>query len=292
MRRLSTAKILIQLLLLVAIWKDASAFKPTSRAVLPTTTKTTSSNSALDTALLVRGGGADVAQLVDLAYEWAVGLGAPAALVAGAVIATLYESMSSGHLDIEPKDKSWVKMAKKMTRLLLVTAFILQIVCIFCTTILGTHLMSQPPFGNSKAETPLQYVKEHFEFEYLTSRIAFLQGLLTWLGAIALEHMIPKSDYETPARRNMEVLISSSLATLIIMMLSFYNGHMNFYANYFEMLCRYAKVTWARYVLIWPPRPLTILALPCAGTAVLYFFKVMFDLGEPKVVSKSPKKAQ
>ena len=230
----------------------------------------------------LRGGGVDTSALVNQAYGWGTNLGAPAALVAGAVIATLYENMSSGSLDIEKHDKPWVNIAKKTTRLLLLSAFISQIVCIFCTTILGTHLLSQPLLETS-ATTALEYLRENYEFEYLTSRISFTQGLLTWLAAIALEHAIPQNLHENEARRRMDLLVASSLVTLIFAMLSFYNGHVTFYKNYFYMICRYGRVIWIRYVWTWPPRPLTILAIPPFVTSVIYFFKVFLDVkGEDK----------
>lgn len=226
--------------------------------------------------LTLRGGASsEEAQLVDGAYSWLTNLGAPSALVAGAVVATLYESMGEGNLDIEKADSRIVRVAKKVTRLLLLSAFIQQIVCIFVSTVGGTHLLSIPPMITS-ATTPLGYLKEHFEFEYLTTRISFTQGLITWLAAIALEHSIPKP-HENEARRKMDILISSSLLTLILAMLSFYNGHLSFYKNIFDMYQQYARVAWIRYVWRWPPRALTVLAIPPFAVSMLYFFKVFFD---------------
>ena len=227
-------------------------------------------------ALLDLRGGGENDEFIGVAYDWATNLGAPAALVAGAVIATLYENMASGSLDSERSDANWVKVAKKITRLLLMTAFILQIVCIFCTTILGTHLLSLPAVS-TKATSALEYLQMNFEFEYLTSRIAFIQGLVTWIAAVAIEHAIPQGAMETEERRRMDVLIASSLTTLIILMLSFYNGHMDFYKNYLDMLCQYGKLTWKRYVYAWPPRIMTILALPPFAISIVYFFKVFLD---------------
>lgn len=82
----------------------------------------------------------------------------------------------------------------------------------------------------SSDTTPLSFLRDHFEFEYLTARITFLQGLLNWLGAIALTHAIPTAG-ESLATRKMNIFIASSLGTLICVMLSFYNGHMNFYGT-------------------------------------------------------------
>jgi hypothetical protein len=262
----------------VAATAAARSFRPPfvlHRKRSPSTSLTgTSTNNPL--SLSLRGGSADVdtAQLVEQAYGWATNLGAPAALVAGAVIATLYETLSSGSLDVdETTDAKWVQIAKKATRMLLVSAFMMQIVCIFCTTVLGTQLISDPPLA-SKAVTSVQYLQEHYEFEVLTAKISFLQGLLTWLAAIAVEHAIPQDANEPTNRRNMDMLIASSLTTLIIAMLSFYNGHMNFYNNYLHMLQRYATVVVKKYFGHWPPKALTVLAIPSSITSIVFFFKV------------------
>jgi hypothetical protein len=76
------------------------------------------------------------------AYDWCINLGAPAALVAGAVIATIYEQNNSNKLAIRKNDQKWVQFAKKMSRLLLLSAFVLEIISIFVTTVTGTALLS------------------------------------------------------------------------------------------------------------------------------------------------------
>jgi hypothetical protein len=278
---------LLPLLLVLPSWTvpvlaataAAKSFRPPfllSGKTSPSTTSFTGTSTSNALPLSLRGGSADVdtAQLVEQAYGWATNLGAPAALVAGAVIATLYETLSSGSLDVnETTDAKWVQVAKKATRMLLVSAFMMQIICIFCTTVLGTQLISAPPLA-SKAVTSIQYLQEHYEFEVLTAKISFLQGLLTWLAAIAVEHAIPQDTNEPPNRRNMDMLIASSLTTLIIAMLSFYNGHMNFYNNYLHMLQRYATVVVKKYFGHWPPKALTILAVPSSITSIIFFCKV------------------
>eukprot|EP00978_Attheya_sp_CCMP212_P040804 scaffold226470_cov50-Attheya_sp.AAC.1 len=115
------------------------------------------------------------------------------------------------------------------------------------------------------AKSAMGFLKENFEFEYLTCRITFLQGLLNWLAAIALEHAIP-TGIGGPSQRSMDVFIASCLMTLILMMLSFYNAHISFYPNYLSMLGRYAVVLWERYFYRWPPRPLSLLS----GPAILF----------------------
>ena len=149
-----------------------------------------------------------------------------------------------------------------MTTFLLMTAFGLQIVSIFVTTVTGTMLLScDASTLKTTATSALGFLKEHFEFEYLTSRISFLQGLLNWLGAVALEHTIPRKG-EGKAAAKMNRFIASSLLTLILLLVSFYNHHMTFYHNYSHMLSRWLKVSFVRYVGHWPPRPLALLFVP------------------------------
>lgn len=85
----------------------------------------------------LRGGssGPDVGELAMGAYDWCGNLGAPSALVAGAVVATLYETMKSGDLVLDRDDTLIVALAKKLTRMLLMSAFALETVSIFVTTV-------------------------------------------------------------------------------------------------------------------------------------------------------------
>jgi hypothetical protein len=74
------------------------------------------------------------------AYDWCVNLCAPSALVAGAVIATIYENIGSGALDIRAdSDTRWVMFGKRITRLLLLSAFAFEVLSIFVTTVTGTY---------------------------------------------------------------------------------------------------------------------------------------------------------
>eukprot|EP00592_Proboscia_alata_P007946 CAMPEP_0194353492 /NCGR_PEP_ID=MMETSP0174-20130528/1807_1 /TAXON_ID=216777 /ORGANISM="Proboscia alata, Strain PI-D3" /LENGTH=294 /DNA_ID=CAMNT_0039122063 /DNA_START=47 /DNA_END=931 /DNA_ORIENTATION=+ len=216
-------------------------------------------------------GGAELNDVISGAYDWSCSLGAPAALVAGAVIATVYEKSSSGSLKTKESDTKFVRLGKRLEQILLLSAFGFEVVSIFVTTITGTMLMSYgdriaSPFVNvdaapNLANSPLGFLKENFEFEYLTSRITFLQGLLNWLGAIAIEFIIP-DPRESVASRKMDKFGGFLLINIILIMLSFYNGHMNYYPNYFMMLSRWISVAWTRYVWRWPLRPMMILLGP------------------------------
>jgi hypothetical protein len=48
----------------------------------------------------------------------------------------------------------------------------------------------------------------------------------------------------------------------MILMMAFYNNHMNFYPNYACMLGRWVQVILRRFVFKWPPRPSVILFVP------------------------------
>lgn len=75
------------------------------------------------------------------AFEWCGNLGAPAALVGGAVLATMEATRS----DLSPKrsDSHRRRVVKQLTRALLLSAFALEIVSIFVTTVTGTMLLAQ-----------------------------------------------------------------------------------------------------------------------------------------------------
>ena len=215
-------------------------------------------------ATTLRGGQVSDDTLAAEAFDWCAQLGAPATLVAGAVLATL--SQTRNELIPHKNDRTWIRVAKKGCRTLLLSSFALEVFCIFVTTVTGTMLLSH---GDSPAgahagihyHSPMGFLSHNHEFEYLTSRVTFLQGLLNWLAAVALEVFIPKLG-EGVAARKMNLFISSSLISMIIMIIKLYNDHMTFYHNYGEMLWRYLKVTWLRYFWNWPMRPLSVVAIP------------------------------
>ena len=239
---------------------------------------TTIHPSPSEVVWLLRGGASceNCNELASSAYDWAINLGAPAALVAGAVVATIYENLRSGSLDIQKNDNVYTRFAKKTTSLLLYSSFALQMISIFVTTITGTMLLSKD-FSNLEStanhlHTPLQFLHEHFEFEYLTSRLSFLQGLLNWLGGVALEHTIRRKE-EGLAAYKMNTFVASATCTLILLLFSFYNAHLTFYKNYFDMWMTWIRITFQRFFLHYPPRPLAVLFIPCS----LYTIYTLYD---------------
>jgi len=167
-------------------------------------------------AMAILRGGAEAAfeldELFELAYTWLTNLGAPAALVAGAVIATIYENLNSDEYQVKKNDKKWVAFGKKFVRLLLLSAFAMEVLSIFVTTVTGTMLLSKTVSSMARLQktgstTPLSFLRDNFELEFLTARITFLQGLLNWMFAISLSHFIPLSNNTPTSTRKFNKFI-------------------------------------------------------------------------------------
>lgn len=241
-------------------------------------------------------------ELVAMAYDWCINLGAPAALVAGATVATLYENVRGGALDVYDDDSSYVAFAKKTTNMLLVSAFGLQIISIFVTTVLSTVLvtrdLSSLPLQYVAAatttspvtiSTPLGFLRVYFEFEYLTARISFLQGLLNWLAGVALEHTIPRRN-EGRAGREMDQFVASSLGALLVMLLAFYNTHLTFYDNYLHMLWRWLLVFGQRFFTMKQQlRPLALLYVPLLGLSIFTGIRLLWPEKDGNLNRDQPK---
>jgi len=182
------------------------------------------------------------------AWEWTANLGAPAALVAGAVLVTLSETRQ----DMAPKrtDKPWIRVIKQLCRFLLLSSFAMQVVSIFVSTMTGTVLLSHGPQLAAAKQVgyscPLGLLFHHHEFEYLAIQINFLQGLFHWLAAVALELFVPKPQEGTSSKK-MNVFMASCLGSLCLWILSFYNHHIPFYSDYGSMLLRYFQLGRRRF---------------------------------------------
>jgi len=217
--------------------------------------------------LAVRGGGSLADEFSDEAYGWCNDLGSPAALIAGAVIAILYENARGGQLEIRRGDTTYVKFAKKMTSLLLLSAFALEIIAIFVTTVTGTMMRSTDfSIMETSAHNALEFMRENFEFEYLTARLSFLQGLLNWLFAVAIEFTIPSAT-EGKVAPKMDQFVAISLATLILMLISFFNKHLTDYDNYVKMVTRWAYVSANKFFSV---GPMAVLYIPGMAMSLYY----------------------
>lgn len=212
----------ILFVLALAALTSSSAFVPavsqTKARLQPTTLPALGSSKLFDLVRL-RGGNSDDTFAAE-AFDWCSNLGAPAALVAGAVLATL----SATREDLSPRkaDNGFIRLAKKLCRALLLSSFALEIFCIFVNTVTGTMLLSHGdiPAGIHAGvhyHSPMGFLNHNHEFEYLTSRVTFLQGLLNWLLAVALDVFVPKHG-ESEAARRMNLFTSSSLISMIILM--------------------------------------------------------------------------
>jgi cytochrome bd-type quinol oxidase subunit 2 len=259
---------------------------PCSSTVLSSTISSTLTTTALSVITALRGG--ELSDLVEFSYEWCTNLGNPAALVAGAVIATIYETMKSGSLSITRRDSRQIQSAKKCVRFLLLSAFALETMTIFSTTITGTMLLNKPlstlaeTVTHHEDMTPLMFLRTNFEFEYLTARLTFLQGLVHWLLAIALDHMIPSED-ESRSTRLMNKFIAMSLFTTLTLIVAFHNGHMSHYRNYGHMLSRWTQASMHRFLTVWPPRPLALVFVPSALLSLYWGYEaMMYDASKEK----------
>jgi len=192
-------------------------------------------------------------------------LGAPAALIAGAVLVTFMETRE----DYAPKstDSKWVRIGKLLYRFLLASSFRLEVVSIFVSTVTGSVLLGHGQATKAAAvgyTSCLGLLHHHHEFEFLTIQIGFLQGLLHWLYSVALDLFIPKENEDKSARR-MNIFLASCLTSLCVWILAFYNHHLNFYSDYAHMLRRYCILFFQRY--IWSGknhqfRPLSLIYIP------------------------------
>ena len=175
--------------------------------------------------VVLRGGGGGGGGPLDLdlavdASEWCANLAEPAALVGGAVLASLVTTREE--LAPTKSDSTVRRLTKQFLRFLLLTAFGLEIISIFVTTVMSTVLLSHldVPAGSAAGlqyHSPMGFLRHNFEFEYLTARITFLQGLFNWLVATALEMMLPK-DNEGGSAIRMNQFIASTLVTIVLFM--------------------------------------------------------------------------
>lgn len=206
------------------------------------------------------------------AWEWTANLGAPAALVAGAVLVTLSETRQ----DMAPRrgDANWVRVVKLMTRFLLLSSFAFEVVSIFVSTVTGTVLLSHNEVSKAAKAvgygSPLGLLHHHHEFEYLTIQVGFLQGLIHWLTAVGLEFIIPK-DMETLSARRMNRFMASCLFTLVVWIMAFYNHHLTFYSDYLGMIRRYAVLFAGRYFGKF--RPMSLLYVPASLISIFLGWK-------------------
>lgn len=292
---------LVALILLASVKLVHSGMKHVHRSRLPFFKIVQRNNPALATdgyttyrrqhLLSFRGGDTvtePYSEFLELAYGWCINLGAPSALVAGVVVATLHENIHQGDLVVSKHDKFSTQLAKKLTHLLLLSAFALETMSIFVTTVTATMLLSRgtdaiPTLTSSSA--PLHFLWENYEFEYLTARITFLQGLLNWLAALGMNHIIPSREPTSKSVQAFNKFVAFSLFTVIVLMVSFYNDHMTFYPNYLVMFSRWAFLTihgyfGGRRTILSTPRPLAFVLMPLLVVSLYWGYRALVSYEE------------
>ena len=104
----------------------------------------------------------DDLDLATSAWDWTANIGAPAALVAGAVLVTLSETRE----ETAPRkhDFWWVRKAKMTMRFLLLSSFALEVISIFVSTMTGSVLLGHGPAKQAVGYTSaLQLLHHHHE---------------------------------------------------------------------------------------------------------------------------------
>jgi len=233
-----------------------------------------------------------------VAWEWMSTLGSPATLVGGAALASFFELRN--HLSPVETDSRRIQIGKSLVLIMLIMAFASEIACVFLGTITGDQLMANSdvpapaPFGmldggggrwgrgtgriNCMAASPMGMMHRELEFEFLASRVGFFQGILLWLGALSVELALTADaiNWRTAGRvmvQRRRLLFAASLSTLalLVWMVAFFNWHLPFYKNYWEILKHLAYVTWTRYVWhLGPPRFTALVVLAPLGASVWF----------------------
>ena len=142
---------------------------------------------------------------------------------------------------------------------------------------------------NPMAHSATQLLHRELEFEYCLIRAGFFQGLLNWLFAIGLRFFVSLATQpddvridmvegcagseDTPRLALKRMCLGAGLMltmfSLVIMMVAFYNYHLNYYSNYFAMLRQLRHLAWKRYVACVPTRVLPRIAFATIMVAML-----------------------
>lgn len=193
------------------------------------------------------------------AWEWTSNMGAPAALIATAVLVTLSET----RLQTAPQksDKPWIRFLKQSMRFLLLSSFAMEVASIFVGNMTGSMLLGHGVQTCAKKlvgyGSPIQLLHHHYEMEYLFTQISFLQGLIHWLGAVIVDLLLPKPE-ETVSAKRMNKCLASWMVTLVLFIMAFYNDHINFYSDYATMIRRFLVLLFRSHKF----KPMSLLYYP------------------------------
>jgi len=208
------------------------------------------------------------------AWEWTSNMGAPAALIAAAVLVTLSETRAG--TTINKTDEPWTRFLKRMMRFSLMTSFALEVTSIFVGNMTGSMLLGHGAQTCAKKMagycSALQLLHHHFEFEYLIVQISFLQGLIHWLFAVICELLLEKTG-ETAPDAWLNKCLASWLFSLVLFIMAFYNDHINFYSDYASMIRRFFVLLFKNYRF----RPMSLMYLPSLFYSFVLTWKAFSD---------------
>ncbi|KAL1528907.1 hypothetical protein AB1Y20_010229 [Prymnesium parvum] len=245
------------------------------------------------------------------AYEWTVNVATAGALVAGGSLASLFDH--GLHVDLSQRTHmiggkhvaQLVHHVRMFSSVLLSLSFAFEICVVFSATVTGTMLLSggrsEHPF-DPLAFSATHLLQRELEFEYCLIRAGFFQGLINWLTAIGLRFVVslmaPPDEAEVDgdnfednlalAQKRMWLGLGLMLMmfSLVAMMLSFYNYHLNYYPNYFAMLHRLGVLAWERYIVCFPVRVLPLVGAVFFVSACLLISVSFMWPFEPRLLEK------
>ena len=127
----------------------------------------------------------------------------------------------------------------------------------------------------------------------IISRFSFLQGLLHWIAGVALMYIGNAPAAGGKATTWMRYFIGTSLLSTLLLMISFLNKHMNFYASYYHMIADFLVKFFQQYFLCTPVRPMALLAAAVfASSCGCFFMAINADDDDPDDDDKDDQKRE
>jgi hypothetical protein len=240
----------------------------------------------------------EIEALAGESFDWLANLGAPAALVAGAIMATLVEQ--GDFLRTTTRDtKQWARYMKRSAHVLLITALAMSLFSIFGTTVTGTMLKGLGDGHKTdwvETTSPMAFMHQNLPFEFLICRFCFLQGLLNWMLGLSLMYIGNAPAAGGKASTKIYFFFGFLLLSVVMLMVAFLNKHMSFYANYMGMVAHFAEVFVKQYFLCENVRPMAWTAAAVFFTSFKYLVEAIVaedddddDDDEPKRRASRPR---
>lgn len=219
----------------------------------------------------------EVEALAGESFDWLSNLGAPAALVAGAIMATLVEQ--DDMLKTNERDtKAWARMIKRGAHVLLITAFAMSLFSIFGTTVTGRMLKGLGDGHKTdwvETTSAMAFMHTNLPFEFLICRFCFLQSMLNWMAGMAFIYIGNAPAQGGKASTKMMYFMGFLLLSVVMLMVAFLNLHMSFYANYMGMVAHFAQVFLHQYFICATIRPMAWVSLATFGTSLYYLVEAI-----------------